>query len=60
MCKKGDNKKTTKLNTHKMWTFSNCEIKVVLSPSKEISFTCVNENPLKMMKNAFYFCSQDI
>ena len=26
-----------------------------LSPSKKIVFICFNENPLKVMKSAFYF-----
>ena len=29
--------------------------KVELSPSKKLCFICFNENPLKIMKNAFYF-----
>ena len=29
--------------------------KVELSPSEKICFICFNENPLPMMKNAFYF-----
>ena len=29
--------------------------KVVFSPSKKNCFICFNENPLKVMKNAFYF-----
>ena len=30
-------------------------LKVRFSTSKKICFTCFNENPLKMMKNDFYF-----
>ena len=30
-------------------------IKVELSPSKKNCFICLNENPLKMVKNDFYF-----
>ena len=30
-------------------------LKVGLSPSKKFYFICLNETPLKMMKNAFYF-----
>ena len=29
--------------------------KVGLPPSKKICVICLNESPLKMMKNAFYF-----
>ena len=29
--------------------------KVGLSPFKKVAFICFNENPLKMMKNAFSF-----
>ena len=31
------------------------ELKVGLSPSKQVIFIHFNESPLKMMKNAFYF-----
>ena len=30
-------------------------LKVGLLPSKKSCFICFNENPLKMMKNDFYF-----
>ena len=30
-------------------------VKVGLSPAEKICFICFNKNPLKMMKNAFYF-----
>ena len=30
-------------------------LKVGLSPSKNVVFVYFNENPLKMVKNAFYF-----
>ena len=29
--------------------------KVGLSPSRKVSFICLNESPLKIMKNNFYF-----
>ena len=38
------------LNKSIQWT-----LKVGLSPSKKVSVICFIENPLKMMKDAFYF-----
>ena len=45
---------TRKIIRHRLQNFAS-NIKVGLSPSKKICFIYFNENPLIMMKNAFYF-----
>ena len=39
---------------------ANLLFKVGLPPSKKVGFICLNESPLKMMKNAFYFIVKDL
>ena len=48
------NRSFTKLNNAKITSFS-LTLNSDFHLPKKVGFICFNENPLKMMKNAFYF-----